>query len=146
MSPTVLILNGPNLNMLGTRQPEIYGHTTLADIENACRALGTELGLQTETFQTNHEGALVERIHAACGTAQAIIVNAGAYSHTSIAILDALNIFQGHVIEVHISNIHRRESFRHHSHISQRADGIILGMGVEGYLLAMRRAASVVRG
>lgn len=145
MSPTVLILNGPNLNMLGTRQPEIYGADTLADIESACRDLGRDLGLTVETFQSNHEGALIDRIHDACGKAAGIIINAGAYSHSSIALLDALNIFQGHVVEVHISNIHRREAFRHHSHISQRADGIILGMGPEGYLLALRRVASAIR-
>ena len=144
MTPKVLILNGPTLNMLGTRQPEIYGRDTLADVIDACTALAQQLGLQIEAFQSNHEGALIDRIHAARGSAQGIIINAGAYSHSSIAILDALNIFEGQVIEVHISNIHQRESFRHHSFISQRADGIIIGMGVEGYTLALRRLASLV--
>lgn len=144
MKPTVLILNGPNLNMLGMRQPEIYGRDTLADVIDACTALGSDLGLNIESHQSNHEGALVDRIHEARGTVQGIIINAGAYSHTSIAILDALNIFEGTVIEVHISNIHKREPFRHHSYVSQRADGIILGMGIAGYLLAIRRLASLV--
>lgn len=144
MSPTVLILNGPNLNMLGMRQPEIYGRDTLEDVIDACCALGGDLGLTVESFQSNHEGALIDRIQQARGTAQGIIINAGAYTHTSVAILDALNIFEGTVIEVHISNIHRREPFRHHSYISQRADGVIVGMGIEGYLLALRRLASLV--
>lgn len=144
MPPEVLILNGPNLNMLGMRQPDIYGRDTLADVIDACVALGGQLGLKVSAFQSNHEGALIDRIHDARGKAQGIIINAGAYSHTSIAILDALNIFEGQVIEVHISNIHKREPFRHHTYISQRADGIIVGMGVEGYLLALRRLASLV--
>ncbi len=144
MTPTVLIMNGPNLNMLGTRQPDIYGRDTLVDVIDACRGLGTELGLKVEDFQSNHEGALIDRIHAAQGNTQGIIINAGAYSHTSIAILDALNIFEGQVIEVHISNIHQREPFRHHTYISQRADGIIIGMGIAGYTLALRRLASLV--
>ena len=146
MTPKVLILNGPNLNMLGTRQPEIYGRDTLDDVIHACTALGQQMGLQVESFQSNHEGALIDHIQQARGTIQGIIINAGAYSHTSIAILDALNIFEGLVIEVHISNIHKRETFRHHSHISQRADGIIIGMGVEGYALALRRLASSLVG
>lgn len=146
MPPKVLILNGPNLNLLGTRQPEIYGRDTLPGVIEACTALGQQLGLAVEAFQSNHEGALIECIHQARGTAQGIIINAGAYSHTSIAILDALNIFEGQVIEVHISNIHQREPFRHHSYISQRADGIIIGMGVEGYMLALRRLSLLVGG
>ncbi|MDF3605101.1 type II 3-dehydroquinate dehydratase [Paracoccus sp. DMF-8] len=143
-TPNVLILNGPNLNMLGTRQPEIYGRDTLDDVIDACTALGGDLGLKVQAFQSNHEGALVDRIQQARGEAQGIIINAGAYTHTSVAILDALNIFEGQVIEVHISNIHKREGFRHHSYISQRADGIIIGMGIAGYLLALRRLASLV--
>lgn len=142
--PNVLILNGPNLNMLGTRQPEIYGRDTLADVIDACTALGADLGLRVQAFQSNSEGELVDRIQQARGDIQGIIINAGAYTHTSVAILDALNIFEGQVIEVHISNIHKRESFRHHSYISLRADGIIIGMGIEGYLLALRRLASLV--
>lgn len=144
LTPNVLILNGPNLNMLGTRQPEIYGRDTLDDVIDACTALGSDLGLKVQAFQSNHEGALVDRIQQARTDAQGIIINAGAYTHTSVAILDALNIFEGQVIEVHISNIHKREAFRHQSYISLRADGIIIGMGIEGYLLALRRLASLV--
>ncbi|WP_312527721.1 type II 3-dehydroquinate dehydratase [Paracoccus sp. (in: a-proteobacteria)] len=144
MKPNVLILNGPNLNLLGMRQPEIYGRDTLADIINNCARLGDQLGLAVEAFQSNHEGALIDRIHQARGTMDGIIINPGAYSHTSVAILDALNTYEGQVIEVHISNIHKRESFRHHSYVSLRADGVIAGLGVEGYQLALRRLASLV--
>lgn len=145
MTATVLVLNGPNLNLLGMRQPDIYGKDTLKDVIRNCVTLGNELGLKIEDFQSNSEGAIVDRIHAARGTTQGIIINAGAYTHTSVAILDALNTYDGQVIEVHISNIHKRESFRHHSYISLRADGIIIGMGIEGYTLALRRLASLVR-
>ncbi|SEM85053.1 type II 3-dehydroquinate dehydratase [Palleronia pelagia] len=142
MSKTVLVLNGPNLNTLGTRQPEIYGSQTLADVEDACRKLGDELSLSVNCAQSNSEGDLVTMIQNARGTVDAIVINAGAYSHTSIAILDALNLFDGLVIEVHISNIHKREAFRHHSHISDRADGVIVGCGTDGYLLALRHIAA----
>ncbi len=144
MKPTVLVINGPNLNLLGMRQPEIYGRDTLADVIAACRALGDNLGLEIADFQSNHEGAIIDRIHQARGTTEGIIINPGAYSHTSVAILDALNTYEGQVIEVHISNIHKRESFRHHSYVSLRADGVIAGLGIEGYLLALRRLASLV--
>ena len=138
----ILILNGPNLNLLGQRQPEIYGSETLADVEAACRALAAELGLgSVACVQSNHEGVLVDEIQAARGTRDAIVINPGAYSHTSIAILDALNAFEGKVVEVHISNIHRREAFRHHSHVSARADAVIAGLGTEGYLAALRWVA-----
>ncbi len=140
----VLILNGPNLNLLGQRQPEVYGRTTLADVEAACRTLGAELGLEVDCAQSNHEGALVDLIQGARGTQGAIVINPGAYSHTSVAILDALNAFDGVVIEVHISNIHKREAFRHHSYVSHRADGVIAGCGTDGYLLALRRIAAVL--
>ncbi|MFZ1469609.1 MAG: type II 3-dehydroquinate dehydratase [Paracoccaceae bacterium] len=140
----ILLLNGPNLNLLGQRQPEVYGHETLADVVAACTTLGRDLGLQVEASQSNHEGALVDEIQSARGTTAGIIINPGAYSHTSIAILDALNAYDGLVLEVHISNIHRREAFRHHSHISARADGVIAGFGTEGYLLALRRMATLV--
>jgi 3-dehydroquinate dehydratase-2 len=140
----VLILNGPNLNLLGQRQPEVYGRETLADVEAACRALGGELGLAVECAQSNHEGALVDLIQGARGRVAGIVINPGAYSHTSVAILDALNAFEGVVIEVHISNIHKREAFRHHSFVSHRADGVIAGCGTQGYLLALRRIAMVV--
>jgi 3-dehydroquinate dehydratase-2 len=142
--PHVLILNGPNLNLLGHRQPEIYGHETLDDVARDCAALGTELGLSTELHQTNHEGELLDWIHAARGTAQGIILNAGAWTHTSIALLDALNAYEGPVIEVHISQVHKREPFRHHSYVSSRADGVIVGCGTEGYLLALRRLATLL--
>lgn len=145
MRRNVLVLNGPNLNLLGKRQPEIYGHETLADVEAACRKVGEEFGLDCELRQSNHEGELVDWIHEAREDAAGIIINPGAYSHTSVAILDALSAFEGPVIEVHISNIHKRESFRHHSYVSLRADGVIAGCGVEGYALAMRRLGRLVK-
>ena len=145
MTATVYLLNGPNLNLLGMRQPEIYGRETLGDIEAAAVALGRELGLAVVHFQSNHEGALVDRIQQARAEAAAIVINPGAYSHTSVAILDALNAFEGPVIEVHISNIHRREAFRHHSYVSARADGVIAGRGTEGYPAALRRIAQLLR-
>jgi 3-dehydroquinate dehydratase-2 len=142
--PHVLILNGPNLNLLGQRQPEVYGRETLADVEAACTALAATLGLTLDCRQSNHEGALVDLIQAARTTAQGIVINPGAYSHTSVAILDALNTFDGPVLEVHISNIHKRESFRHHSFVSSRAEGVIAGFGTEGYLFALRRMATLL--
>ncbi len=142
--PSVLLLNGPNLNLLGQRQPEIYGAQTLAEVEATCAALAGQLGLSLTAQQSNHEGALVDLIQAARGSAAAIVINPGAYSHTSVAILDALNAFEGVVIEVHISNIHQREAFRHHSFVSARADGVIAGCGTDGYLLALRRVASLL--
>jgi 3-dehydroquinate dehydratase-2 len=141
---TVHILNGPNLNLLGQRQPELYGRETLAEVEAACRALAAELGLGLVFAQTNHEGALVELIQAARGAAAGIVINPAAYTHTSVAVLDALIAFEGPVIEVHVSNIHRREPFRRHSHVSARADAVIAGCGTEGYLLALRRLATLV--
>ncbi len=144
MTRSVLLLNGPNLNLLGKREPEIYGAETLADVEARCHALAAELGLAVTARQSNHEGELVEMIHAARGQAGAIIINPGAYSHTSVAILDALSAYAGPVIEVHISNIHKREVFRHHSYVSARAEGVIAGCGTEGYLLALRRVASLL--
>ena len=144
MSKPVYILNGPNLNLLGQRQPEIYGHETLADVVQACADLAGALHLTVKALQSNHEGQLVDWIQEARLHASAIVINPGAYSHTSVAILDALNAFDGPVIEVHISNIHKRESFRHHSYVSSRADGVIAGCGTEGYLLALRRVASLI--
>ena len=141
---SIHILNGPNLNLLGQRQPEIYGRETLDDIRAACTALGAELGLAIDFFQSNHEGALVDRIQAARGVAAGIVINPAAYTHTSVAILDALNAFDGPVIEVHLSNVHRREAFRHHSYVSQRADGVIAGLGSDGYLAALRRLARLL--
>lgn len=144
MTQTIYILNGPNLNLLGQRQPDIYGTETLADVEAACAALAAELGLEVAAFQSNHEGALVDLIQEARHKAAAIVINPGAYSHTSLAILDALNAFEGPVIEVHLSNIHRRESFRHHSHVSTRAEAVIAGLGTEGYLAALRRLKTLL--
>ncbi|MXU65172.1 type II 3-dehydroquinate dehydratase [Oceanomicrobium pacificus] len=144
MRRTVLILNGPNLNLLGTRQPEIYGSETLSDVASRCADLAAQLGLEARFEQSNHEGVLVDLIQDARDGADAIIINPAAYSHTSVAILDALNMFDGPVLEVHISNIHKRETFRHHSFVSGRADGVIAGFGTEGYLLALRRAASLL--
>ena len=144
MPKLITLLNGPNLNLLGLRQPEIYGRETLADVVAVVAVLAEKLGLQVKALQSNHEGQLVDWIQQARGTAAGIIINPGAYSHTSIAILDALNAYDGPVLEVHISNIHKREPFRHHSHISQRADGVIAGFGTEGYALALRRMAGLV--
>ncbi|MFN3282056.1 MAG: type II 3-dehydroquinate dehydratase [Tabrizicola sp.] len=144
MPKLVTLLNGPNLNLLGLRQPEIYGRETLEDVAAKVSDLGEELGLRVKALQSNHEGQLVDWIHEARGTSAGIIINPGAYSHTSVAILDALNAYDGPVIEVHISNIHKREAFRHHSYVSARADGVIAGCGTEGYLLALRRIASLL--
>ena len=144
MSKPIYILNGPNLNLLGQRQPEIYGRESLADVVQACEDLSVELGLTVRCLQSNHEGQVVDWVQEARGQGAAVIINAGAYSHTSVAILDALNAFEGPVIEVHISNIHQREAFRQHSYISARADGVIVGCGTEGYLLALRRVASLL--
>ena len=143
--PLITVLNGPNLNLLGKRQPEIYGAETLADVETRCRALAAELGVELRFHQSNHEGQIVDWIHEARDTAAGIAINPAAFTHTSVAILDALNAFDGAVIEVHISNVHKRESFRHHSFVSLRADGVIAGCGTEGYLLALRRLANLAR-
>jgi 3-dehydroquinate dehydratase-2 len=144
MSKPIFVLNGPNLNLLGLRQPEIYGRETLADVEASMTGLAAELALDLRFMQSNHEGQLVDWIQAARNDAAGIIINPGAYSHTSVAILDALNAFDGAVLEVHISNIHKREAFRHHSFVSARADGVIAGFGTQGYLLALRRMATLI--
>ncbi len=144
MAKPIYVLNGPNLNLLGLRQPEIYWRETLADVEAALGALAGDLGVVLVCRQSNHEGQLVDWIQEARGTAAGILINPGAYSHTSVAILDALNAFEGPVLEVHISNIHKREAFRHHSFVSSRAEGVIAGFGTEGYLLALRRMAGLV--
>jgi 3-dehydroquinate dehydratase-2 len=142
----VFVINGPNLNLLGLRQPEIYGAETLADVVAGLQHLGVALGLVVDARQSNHEGEIVEMIHSARNDAAGIIINPGAYSHTSVAILDALNAYDGPVLEVHISNIHKREAFRHHSFVSARADGVIAGFGTMGYALALRRMAAVLGG
>ena len=144
MSRLVMILNGPNLNLLGKREPHIYGAETLADVEASCRELAKELRLDIRFHQSNREYELIDWIHEARGTAGGIVINPGAFTHTSIAILDALNAFEGTVIEVHISNVHKRESFRHHSYVSLRADGVMAGFGTQGYTLALRRVAHVL--
>lgn len=145
MPHSVAVINGPNLNMLGLRQPKIYGAATLADVEALCRREGEALGMMVECFQSNHEGALVERIQACRGTARGIVINPGAYTHTSIAIVDALMAAEVPAIEVHISNIHRRETFRHHSYVAAAAAGSIIGLGIEGYALALRALAGILR-
>ena len=144
MSRLVFVLNGPNLNLLGKRQPQIYGHETLADVEAGCRALARDLDLEIRFHQSNAEGQIIDWIHEARETAGGIAINPAAYTHTSVAILDALNAFDGPVIEVHISNVHKRESFRHHSYVSLRADGVIAGCGTQGYALALRRLARLI--
>ena len=146
MTKPIYVLNGPNLNLLGLRQPEIYGHETLADVAAQLAELAEALQVQVHCAQSNHEGQLVDWIQEARQSAAGIIINPGAYSHTSVAILDALNAFDGPVLEVHISNIHKREAFRHHSYVSGRAEGVIAGFGTEGYLLALRRMKSLVSG
>ena len=143
MPKLVYILNGPNLNLLGKRQPHIYGSETLADVERDCAALAADLGVEIRFLQSNAEGQIIDWIHAAREDAVGIVINPAAYTHTSVAILDALNAFDGPVIEVHISNVHKRESFRHHSYVSLRADGVIAGCGTEGYRLALRRIMSL---
>lgn len=137
MTRKVLIINGPNLNLLGARQPDIYGSKTLKDLESACSAHAKSLGLNADCVQSNHEGAIIDAIHAARGKCAAIIINAGGFTHTSVAIRDALSGVDLPVYEVHISNIHAREEFRHHSHISAIAKAVIAGLGFRGYLAAL---------
>ena len=144
-APRVLILNGPNLNLLGTREPDIYGRTTLADIDEACLKKAESLGLSATCRQSNHEGELVGWIQQARDEQSAIVINAGAYTHTSVALLDALLACGLPVIEVHLSNIFRRESFRHHSYISQAANGVICGFGKTGYLLALEALSDLLQ-
>lgn len=135
--PSVLILNGPNLNLLGTRQPDVYGHTTLADIEQMCRDHGQSIEMEVSFEQSNHEGTLIDAIHAARGKHDGIILNAGAYTHTSIALMDAIASVELPAIELHLSNVHAREDFRHRSFIAKVCTGIICGFGAHGYILAM---------
>ncbi|BDY30461.1 MULTISPECIES: type II 3-dehydroquinate dehydratase [Mycolicibacterium] len=141
MTDRLLLVNGPNLNLLGTRQPEVYGATTLAEIEQSVSALAAELGFEVRAVQSNHEGALIDAIHAARTDCAGIIINPGAYSHTSVAIPDALTSVELPVAEVHLSNIHRREAFRHHSYVSAVADVVIAGAGPAGYEYAVRYLA-----
>lgn len=141
---TVFILNGPNLNLLGKREPQIYGHETLADVEADCRRLAAELGLEVRFHQSNREYELVDWIHEAREAAAAIIINPAAFTHYSIAILDALKMCDCPIIEVHISNVHQREEFRHHSHVSAVAKGVMAGFGTHGYQLALRHVARLL--
>src|SRR5215468_8384420 len=144
MTHTVYVLNGPNLNLLGKRQPHIYGYETLADVEADCRKVASEHGLELRFHQSNREYEIIDWIHEAREAASGIVINPAAFTHTSVAILDALNTFEGTVIEVHISNVHKREEFRHHSFVSRRADGVIAGFGTQGYLLGLRRVAKLL--
>ena len=141
MTAQILILNGPNLNLLGLREPEIYGAETLDDIEARCRDRAEHLGVALDFHQSNHEGQLIDWIHAARERCDVLILNAGAYTHTSVAIHDALRAFPGRIIELHLSNTHRREEFRHLSYVSMAADGVIMGFGAAGYLMALDAAA-----
>ncbi len=143
---TILVLNGPNLNLLGVREPATYGRDTLADIEEACLGRASVLDLNLDFRQSNHEGQLVEWVQEARDNADGIIINAGGYSHSSVAILDALKAVELPVIEVHLSNIYRREEFRHNSLVSQGARGVICGLGAHGYLLALDAIARIVEG
>ena len=139
--PKILLLNGPNLNLLGTREPQVYGHDTLADVEGRATALGAARGVGVESFQSHHEGAVIDRIHAARldGTGF-IVINPGGWTHTSVALRDALAGVAIPFFEVHVSNVHKRESFRHHSFLSEIAAGVIVGFGVSGYTMALNAA------
>jgi 3-dehydroquinate dehydratase-2 len=143
-APRVLVVHGPNINLVGVREPAIYGAVTLAEIDRRLAALAGQLGLVVDTYQSNSEGALVDRIQAARDVAAAIVINAGAYTHTSVAIRDALLATDLPVVEVHLSNTYRREAFRHRSLIADIAVGQVVGFGVESYLLGLRAAASVL--
>ncbi|MCV2875884.1 type II 3-dehydroquinate dehydratase [Rhodobacteraceae bacterium XHP0102] len=145
MARMIYVLNGPNLNLLGKREPHIYGHETLADVERRCKALLPE-GYDLALRQSNHEGEIIDWIHEAREAACGIVINPGAYTHTSIAIYDALCAYEGPVIEVHISNVHKREAFRHHSYVSARAEAVIAGLGLEGYEAATRRILTLTAG
>ena len=144
-SADLLVLNGPNLNLLGRREPEIYGRDSLDDIAKAVQARAKDFGLSVDFRQSNHEGELVTWVQAARDTVRGIIINPGGYSHTSVALLDALTFAELPVIEVHLSNIFRRESFRHHSYVSTVAQGVICGLGPQGYLLAVEAMAGILK-
>ena len=140
---TVVVLNGPNLNLLGEREPEVYGHETLADVEARCRTVAAAAGLEVDFRQSNHEGVLVDAVQEVRSSAVGIVINAGALTHTSIALRDALAAVAVPVIEVHISNVHAREAFRRHSYLSAVAGGVIVGCGTQGYELAIARVAQL---
>lgn len=139
MSCFIYIINGPNLNLLGQREPDIYGTTTLEDVENICLEIAKKNNIKLKFLQSNAEHEIINWIHNAREDASGIIINPAAYSHTSIAILDALTLFEEPIIEVHISNIHKRENFRHHSYISQKSTAVIAGFGIDGYKIALKK-------
>ena len=145
MNKTIYVINGPNLNLLGTREPEIYGSSTLKDIEAQCRKIGARHGMDVVFFQSNHEGVLVDYLQDAIDKADGVIINAAAYTHTSVAIHDALRAFKGFKIELHISNPHLRESFRHVSYVSPAVDAVVAGLGVYGYELVVDMMAGELR-
>jgi 3-dehydroquinate dehydratase II len=144
VSRIVSVLNGPNLNLLGKREPKIYGHETLADVEADCRRVGAKLKLEIEFHQSNREYEIVDWIHGARERAAGIVINPAALTHTSVAIRDALAAFDGPIIEVHISNVHKREEFRHHSYVSDIASAVIVGCGTQGYALALMRIGTLI--
>lgn len=145
-APVIVVLHGPNLNLLGTREPHIYGHTTLREIDDDLRQLGAELGLSVETFQSNHEGALIDRVQQAHGKAAGMIVNAGGLTHTSVSLRDAIAAIKIPTVEVHLSNLYTREEFRHHSFLAPVCLGQIAGLGAIGYRLALEALAKLVHG
>jgi 3-dehydroquinate dehydratase-2 len=145
MSKPVFVLNGANLNLLGTREPHIYGSTTLAEIEAMCRERAAQLGLALEFRQSNSEATLIDWIHEAIGAASGIVINPAGHSFTSIPILDALKVFRWPIVEVHISNIHRREALYHRSYVSYAATGVIAGLGAQGYVLALEGISEMLR-
>jgi 3-dehydroquinate dehydratase-2 len=140
---TVVVLNGPNLNLLGEREPEVYGRETLADVEALCAEAAAEAGLRLDFRQSNHEGVLIDAVHDVRTSAAGIVVNAGALTHTSVALRDALATCAAPVVEVHISNVHAREEFRHHSYLSAVSDAVIVGCGTRGYAFAIARVAEL---
>jgi 3-dehydroquinate dehydratase-2 len=144
MAKPVLVLNGPNLNMLGVREPEKYGMATLKDVETLCQKTAEALGLKAECRQSNSETELIDCVHEARNTHSAIIINAGGFSHTSVALLDALTLTELPIVEVHITNIHAREEFRHHSFVSRAAKAVICGCGIDGYAYAMNTVSKLI--
>lgn len=144
-SPTVLVLNGPNLNLLGTREPEVYGTDTLADVERLCHETAAALGLTVDFRQSNAEGTLIDAVQEARTSHAAVVINPAGYSHTSISLMDALLACDLPVVEVHLSNVHRREAFRHTSFVSRAASGVIAGCGAQGYAFALQRVAALLR-
>lgn len=144
MTRRILLVNGPNLNLLGVREPEIYGHDTLEDVVDLASSVAAELGFELRAVQSNHEGVLIDAIHAARTDCEAVVINPGAFTHTSIALRDALSGVSLPVAEIHLSNVHAREEFRHHSYISPIAEFVIAGAGVQGYEFAVRRLATLL--